>query len=78
METTLKIENIGQRSGVIDAISITNRIQEIEQRISGAEDIIRNISTTVKEIAKAPNQKHPGNPGQNEKTTPKDNRYRRE
>ena len=33
-ETTLEIENLGKRSGVIDA-SITNRIQEIEERISG-------------------------------------------
>ena len=39
------------RSGVIDA-SITNRIQEIEERISGAEDTIENIDTTVKENAK--------------------------
>jgi hypothetical protein len=35
-ETTLEKENLGKRSGVIDA-SITNRIQEIEERISGAE-----------------------------------------
>jgi uncharacterized coiled-coil protein SlyX len=26
----------------------TNRIQEIEERLSGAEDIIENIDTTVK------------------------------
>ena len=26
----------------------------------------------------APNTKHPGNPGHNEKTKPKDNKYRRE
>jgi DNA repair exonuclease SbcCD ATPase subunit len=38
-ETTLELENLGKRSGVIDA-SITNRIQEIEQRISGAEETI--------------------------------------
>ena len=50
-ETTLEIENLGKRSGVIDA-SITNRIQEIEERISGAEDTIENIDTTVKENAK--------------------------
>ena len=43
-ETTLEIENLGKRSGVIDA-SITNRIQEIEERISGAEDTIENIDT---------------------------------
>jgi prefoldin subunit 5 len=50
-ETTLEIENLGKRSGVIDA-SITNRIQEIEERISGAEYTTENIDTTVKENAK--------------------------
>ena len=29
-------------------------------------------------MQKYPNPKHPGNPGHNEKTKPKDNRYRRE
>jgi hypothetical protein len=29
-------------------------------------------------MKKAPNPKHPGNPGYNEKTKTKDNRYRRE
>ena len=33
-ETTLEIENLGKRPGVIDA-SITNRKQDIEERISG-------------------------------------------
>ena len=33
-ETTLEIENLRKKSGVIDA-SINNRIQEIEERISG-------------------------------------------
>jgi uncharacterized coiled-coil protein SlyX len=50
-DTTLELENLGKRSGVRDA-SITNRIQEIEERISGAEDTIENIDTTVKESAK--------------------------
>jgi prefoldin subunit 5 len=49
-ETTLEIENLRQRSGVIDA-SITN-IQEIEERISGAEDTPENIDKTVRENAK--------------------------
>ena len=49
-ETTLEIENPGKRSGVI-----TNRIQEIEERISGKEDTIENIDTTVKENAKHKN-----------------------
>jgi prefoldin subunit 5 len=35
-ETTLQIENLGKRSGTIDA-SITSRIQEIEERISEAK-----------------------------------------
>jgi hypothetical protein len=41
-ETTLEIGNLRRRSGVLDA-SITNRIQEIEERISGAEDSTENI-----------------------------------
>ena len=51
-ETTPKLENLGKRSGVIDA-SITNRIQEIEERMSGAEDTIESSDTTVKENAKS-------------------------
>jgi hypothetical protein len=51
-ETTLEIENLGNGSGVIDA-KITNRIQEIEENISGAKDTIENIDTTVKENAKS-------------------------
>jgi uncharacterized coiled-coil protein SlyX len=51
-ETTLELENLGKRSGVI-YVSITNRIQEIEERISGAEDTIEKIDTTVKENAKS-------------------------
>jgi hypothetical protein len=49
--TTLEIENIGKKSGAIDA-SITNRIQEIEERISGAEDTLTNIDTTIKKNEK--------------------------
>jgi prefoldin subunit 5 len=50
-ETTLEIKNLGKRAGVIDA-SITNRIQKIEERISGAEDTIENIDTIVKDNEK--------------------------
>jgi predicted nucleic acid-binding Zn-ribbon protein len=53
-ETTLELENLVKKSGVID-VSITNRIQEIEERISGAEDITENIVTTVKENSKCKN-----------------------
>ena len=50
----------------------------MEERISGAEDSIENISTTIKKynMQKDPNSKHPGNPGHNEKTKPTDNRSR--
>jgi hypothetical protein len=50
-ETTMEIENLGKKSRVID-VTITNRIHEIEERISGAEDI-GNIDTAVKENAKS-------------------------
>jgi hypothetical protein len=50
-ETTLQIENLGKRLGVIDA-RITNRVQKIEERISGVVDTIENIDKTVKENAK--------------------------
>ena len=55
-------------------------MQEIEEKNSGAEDTIENIDTTKKmqNTKKNPNPKHPGNPGHNEKTKPKDNRYKRE
>ena len=46
-ETTLEIENRGKRSGVKD-VSITNRIQEIEERIAGAEGTTENIDTSKK------------------------------
>ena len=52
-----------------------------EEKISGAEDTIENIDTTIKKkckMQKVPNPKHSGNPGHNEKTKPKNNRYRRE
>jgi predicted nucleic acid-binding Zn-ribbon protein len=50
-EATLEIENLGKKSGTIDA-SISNRIQEMEKRISGAEDSIEKIGTTIKENTK--------------------------
>jgi hypothetical protein len=55
--------------------------EEMEERISGAEDSIENMDTTIKEkckMQKDPNSIYPGNPGHNEKTKPKDIRYRLE
>ena len=51
MEATLEMENLGNRSGIIDE-SITNRIQEIEERISGVEATLEDIDTSVKENTK--------------------------
>jgi chromosome segregation ATPase len=50
-EAMLEIETLEKKSGSIDA-SISNRIQEMEERLSGAEDSIENISITIKENAK--------------------------
>jgi len=44
-------KKLGKRSGVLNA-SITTRIQEIEERISEAEDTRENIDTTVKDNVK--------------------------
>jgi hypothetical protein len=53
-ETTLERENLGKRSGNIEA-SISNRIQEMEERISGKEDSIEIMDTTIKEKEKCKN-----------------------
>jgi hypothetical protein len=50
-KTTLEIENLGKKAGTIDT-SISNRIQEMDERISGEDDSIENMGTTIKENAK--------------------------
>ena len=45
-EAMLEIEYLGKKSGTIDA-SISNRIQEIEERISGAEDYTEKMGTKI-------------------------------
>jgi cell fate (sporulation/competence/biofilm development) regulator YmcA (YheA/YmcA/DUF963 family) len=47
MEANLEMENLDKRSGITD---ITNRIQEIEERIS--ENTVEEIDTTIKENSK--------------------------
>jgi predicted nucleic acid-binding Zn-ribbon protein len=51
-EATLEIENLGKRPGFIDA-SITNRIQEIEERISDAVDTIKTLTQQLKKMQNA-------------------------
>ena len=48
-KTTPEIEILGKKSEAIDA-SISNRIQEMEERISGAEDSIENIDRQSKKM----------------------------
>jgi prefoldin subunit 5 len=50
-ETNLEIEILGKKSGTID-VSISNRIQDMEERISGAEVSIENVDITTNENAK--------------------------
>ena len=50
-EAMLEIETLRKKSGTI-AVSISKRIQEMEESIPVAEDSIQNIDTTIKENAK--------------------------
>jgi hypothetical protein len=50
-ETTLGIETLIKKSKYTD-VSISNSIQEMEEKISGAEDSIGNTDTTIIENAK--------------------------
>jgi hypothetical protein len=51
-EATLEIKTTGKKSGTIDVSIKRIEYQEIEERISGAEDSIENMDTTIKENAK--------------------------
>jgi hypothetical protein len=49
--TMLEIKTLGKKSGTLD-MSISNRIQETEERISGVEDSKENMGRIIKENAK--------------------------
>jgi hypothetical protein len=49
MEANLEMEDLGKRLGITD-IRITTRIQEIAESISGVEDKVEKIDTTVKKF----------------------------
>jgi predicted nucleic acid-binding Zn-ribbon protein len=51
-ETTLKVENLEKESGAIDA-SITYRIQEIEERITGAKITEKTLTQQSKKMSNA-------------------------
>ncbi|KAL6083568.1 hypothetical protein STEG23_000641 [Scotinomys teguina] len=53
-EAMLEIEDLTKQTGTTDT-SITNRMQEMEQRVSDAEDTIEKLDSSVKENAKAKN-----------------------
>ena len=46
-KATLEKDTLGKKSGTID-VSISNRIQEMEERNSGEEDSIENTGTKIK------------------------------
>jgi methyl-accepting chemotaxis protein len=54
MEANLEMENLGKRAE-ITYISITNKIQEMEERISDVEYMVEEVDTTVKESSKHKN-----------------------
>jgi hypothetical protein len=51
----LEMENLGKKSGATDS-SITNRIQEIEQRISGFPNLKKETSINLQEAYRTPNR----------------------
>ena len=57
MKGILYMENLGKQMGTT-AGSVTNRIQEVEERISGAEDTIEEIKSLVKENNNPTNTLH--------------------
>ena len=50
-ETTLEVETLGKKTGTID-VSISNRIQEMEETLSGEEDSIAIMGTKIEENPK--------------------------
>ena len=51
-EGRLDMENLGKRTGTTET-SITNRIQEVEERISDTEDITEEINSLITEQNKS-------------------------
>ena len=49
MEANLEMENLGKMSGITD-VCITNRMQEIEERISSVEDTVEEVDTLSQKI----------------------------
>jgi uncharacterized coiled-coil protein SlyX len=70
-EAIMDVENLGKRIGTTDT-SISNRIKEVEERISTEEDTIEEIDTLVRENAKSKvsNTKYLGKLGHYEKIKP--------
>jgi hypothetical protein len=52
IEATLEMENLGNRTGTIDT-NITNRIQEMEKKISGIKDMMGEINISSDENTKS-------------------------
>ena len=75
-ERALEIETLGKKSGTID-VSINNRIQDRQNlRCRRFHREHQHKNQRKYKMQKDPNSKHPGNPGQNEKSKPTVNRSR--
>ena len=79
-KTTLEIENLGKRSRVMDEQNHEQNIRDRRENLWYRRYHRKHWYNSQRKckMQKAPNPKHPGNPGYNEKTNPKDNRCRRE
>ena len=76
-EGNLEMKNLETQMGTTKT-SLANRIQEIDERISGIEEMIEEIDTSIKKMVnlKTPGSKHPVNLRHCEKTKSKNNRTR--
>jgi hypothetical protein len=71
------MKNLGMRTGTIEA-NLINRIQEMQERISGIEHMIEEMHIRkMLNFKNSPDTKHPGYLGHYEKTKPTDNMDRR-
>lgn len=72
----LEIKDLGTQTGTPEA-NHTNKIQEIEERMSGIEDTIEEmIPQSKKNLKETSGTKHPGSLGHYEQTKSKNNRNR--
>ena len=76
MKVKPKTKKLGTQTGISE-VSLTNRIHEIEERISGIEDKMEGMFTSIQrnsKFSKAPSSKYLGNMRHYERTKSMNNR----